>query len=69
MDFNKIQVRKERKTSKIKEIWEQKGPSSSDVLSEIHHYSTANIYVEDFLHTDNILIFLMQWTYLRPKHI
>lgn len=52
-----MQVRKERKTSKVKEIWEQKGPSSSGILSEIHHYSTANIYVEDFLHTDNILIF------------
>lgn len=49
-----MQVRQERKTSKVKEIWEQKGPSSSGVLSEVHHYSTVNIYVEDFLHTDNI---------------
>lgn len=54
MVFNKMQVRQERKTSKVKEIWEQKGPSSSGVLSEVHHYSTVNIYVEDFLHTDNI---------------
>lgn len=76
MVFNRIQVKQERKTSKVKEMWEQKGPNPSGVLSEVHPYSTTNIYVEAFLYTIFLSykdvsnkIFLMQWTYLRPKHI